>query len=246
MLEIYPGYRMPTLYNVFIFCGGKCGGSTLAHTLKQNGYSVCHLHSFTQKGLMNSDIDINNVYETIQQSCNTFEKVYFIDSYRTPIERKISGFFQNITLHTPTYKSLSVTELINIFNTNYLVTSENYHPMNKLLDYFKLPRIVSFDFSRNYTMIEDGNKVFVKLLFNDINNWGSRLTDIFNKKIAIIPINITKNRSNMGKIYVKFLEKYRVPLDFLDKIILDTEFTIYNSIEDQMLYLEKWVQKGTV
>jgi len=95
-------------------------------------------------------------------------------------------------------------------------------------------------------MIKDGNKVFVKLLFNDINNWGSRLTDIFNKKIAIIPINITKNRSNMGKIYVKFLEKYRVPLDYLDKIILDTEFTIYNSIEDQMLYLEKWVQKGTI
>ena len=222
---------MPALYNVFIFCGGKCGGVTLSRTMEQSGYRVCHLHKFNGKGRYKSNIDITNVYDIIEQSCKTFKKVYFIDAYRTPIERKISSFFQNIQVRCPNYDSLSVSELITKFNTRFLEKLDNYHPMNMLLAYYKLPAITSFDFSKQYNVIKHGNKVFVKLLFKDINNWGARLSDILNKPI--------------GTIYSKFLRRYKVPASYLNVILSDPTFKIYNSAQDQAEYHDKWTLKST-
>ena len=44
-------------YNVFVFCGGKCGGTTLSQTFNKNGYETTHLHSFQSKGMFNSSIN---------------------------------------------------------------------------------------------------------------------------------------------------------------------------------------------
>jgi hypothetical protein len=38
------------MYDVFILCGGKCGGTTLANTFNFYNYKVAHLHSFTCVG----------------------------------------------------------------------------------------------------------------------------------------------------------------------------------------------------
>jgi hypothetical protein len=102
------------MFNVFVFCGGKCGGCTITLTLLNNGYHVTHLHSFTNKGLIHSEININEVPKTIEDSCKKYEDVFIIDSYRMPIERKISSFFQNIKLDIPNYSHLTVEELITI------------------------------------------------------------------------------------------------------------------------------------
>ena len=127
-------------YNVFIYCGGKCGGTTLARTFSKNGYKTCHLHSSKCKGNFKSDINLENddIYNIINNSCKT-EKVYIIDSYRLPIERKISSFFQNIQKHIPNYNNLLIEEIIKIFNEKFLVKLENYHSINEILSHYKLP-----------------------------------------------------------------------------------------------------------
>lgn len=235
---------MIPLFNVFIFCGGKCGGVTLSRTMEKSGYRVCHLHNFNSKGLYTSNIDMTKIYDIIDKSCKTFEKVYFIDAYRTPIERKISSFFQNISAHVPHYKSLPMTDLISIFNTRFLAKLDNYHPMNMLLDYYKLPAITTFDFSKQYNVIEHGNKVIVKLLFKDINNWGARLSGICNKPIQVMSENLTKNKP-IGKFYSDFLRLYTVPASYLKIILSEPEFKIYNSEQDQTDYRIKWTLKST-
>jgi len=232
------------MYNVFIFCGGKCGGVTLSRTMEQSGYSVCHLHNFNGKGRYKSNININKIYDIIERSCKTYEKVYFIDAYRTPIERKISSFFQNISVLAPNYDALTVGELITIFNNRFLAKLDNYHPMNMLLAYYNLPGITSFDFSKQYNVIEHGNKVFVKLLFKDINNWGARLSGIFKKQIHVVSENLTKNKP-IGLIYTKFLRRYKVPASYLNAVLSDPTFKIYNSAQDQADYLNKWTLQST-
>ena len=79
-------------FDVFICCGGKCGGTTLAYTFHQNGYKTTHLHSSRHLGNFKSTIDVNHTFDIINASKQK-GPIYIIDSYRTPIERKISCFF---------------------------------------------------------------------------------------------------------------------------------------------------------
>jgi len=44
------------MYNIFVLCGGKCGGSTLASTFLKNNYSVIHLHTLKIMGLFNENL----------------------------------------------------------------------------------------------------------------------------------------------------------------------------------------------
>ena len=98
--------------DVLIMCGGKCGSSTLYISLKTAGYKCLKIHS-TQDYIQQFGSD--NLYKTINLS-SAKKKLFIIDSYRTPIERKISPFFQNIHINIPNYKSLSMQQLIHIFN----------------------------------------------------------------------------------------------------------------------------------
>ena len=79
-------------FDIFICCGGKCGGTTLAYTFHQNGYKTTHLHSSKHLGNFKSNIDVNHTFDIINASKQQ-GPIYIIDSYRTPIERKISCFF---------------------------------------------------------------------------------------------------------------------------------------------------------
>ena len=71
-----------------VLCGGKCGSTTLYNTLKNN-YKTIKVHNkldfinqYKYDGLINS-IKLSSKNKTL----------YIIDSYRAPIERKISSFF---------------------------------------------------------------------------------------------------------------------------------------------------------
>jgi len=232
------------MFNVFVFCGGKCGGSTITLTLLTNGYNVTHLHSFTIKGLIHSEINTNAVPKTIENSCKKYEEVFIIDSYRTPIERKISSFFQNIELDIPNYNYLTVEELIIIFNNKYFFLLENYHPINEVLEYYNIPLFDKFDFKKGYNIFKNDNKIFIKLLFKNINKWEEQLSEIFQKKIIIQNENLTINK-NINNLYEEFKKKYKVPKNYLlNELINDSEFKIYNSEKEQKEYIELWMKKS--
>jgi hypothetical protein len=100
-------------YDIFVYCGGKCGSSTLYNTFINNGFSSIHVHSnyyyyyyyyyYTFCTLNNDD----SIFDVIDDSCKSKE-IYLFDSYRNPIERKISSFFQNLSIHVVNYRELSV------------------------------------------------------------------------------------------------------------------------------------------
>lgn len=98
---------------ILIFCGGKCGGTTLSKTLDLNGYNILHKHGFNCYGLYRNkfrnefEMNYNNNFEDYIK--NFKDDLIIIVSYRTPIERKISSFFQNISVNCPNYKSMEIS-----------------------------------------------------------------------------------------------------------------------------------------
>jgi hypothetical protein len=101
------------VYDIFVYCTPKCGGSTLAKTFCYNGYKTIHVHDKETRGFF---IDTNikhiqplkydNIFRTISNS-SFKNQVYIIDSYRTPIERKISYYFQHLQRLIPNFQQLS-------------------------------------------------------------------------------------------------------------------------------------------
>jgi len=231
------------LYNVFVLCGGKCGGTTLATTFARNNFSVTHLHSLTTKGMFFSEIDANNTIEVLEKSCEKYENVYIIDVYRTPIERKISSFFQNISSHLSCYDKLCISEIISFFNDRLLSEIENYHPIDEILNQYNIPLFNNFDFEKKYNIVKKDNKIFIKLLFKDIDEWSNILSTIFNKNIVIHNNNLTKYKP-IYNLYKQFNENYRVPQGYInDYIINDNAFKIYNTKEEQIKYINVWSKK---
>ena len=231
-------------YDIFVMCGGKCGGSTLAYTFHRNNFKTTHVHGLKNTGAFQSDIDLELGLFNIIDNSSKNKKIYIIDSYRTPIERKISSFFHNIKLHCPKYTNIKIDELINLFNDKFLYELEEYHSINEILKYYNIPVFDKFDFDNKYNIIEKDNIIFIKIRFNDINDWNKILSNIFNKDIIIYPDNLTENK-DIYTLYNKFKSLYKVPKTYVDHIKNnDKEFMIYNSDIEKHKYIEYWSENS--
>ena len=229
----------------FILCGGKCGGSTLRNSINVN-INCAHFHGNNVIGLKNvyKDLpyDINNkfinVYDMIKYNKDYHNKLFVIDCYRNPIERSISAFFQNITIHVPNYENINVKKLIDIFN-NKFIKSENYHPINEMMFNFGIRNFDSFNFNKKYNIKNIDNIYFIKIRFLDINEWSKILSDVLNRKIIIKNENLT-NDKKINSLYKMFKKEYKVPKKILNEFMNDNEFNIYNTKEEKDDYYKFW------
>jgi len=191
-------------------------------------------------------LDFSNIsfFELLNNSCNHKKQVYIIDCYRTPIERKISSFFHNISIHLPNYKNLTLVEIMNNFNNKFLYHLEEIHSVNEVMNNYDIPLIKEFDFDKRYRIVKKDNKVFIKLLFKDIKKWDIILSEIFGKRIKMHDANLTETKE-INKLYKEFKEMYRVPKDYLIHLLLkDKEFLIYNKKEEIEEYINNWLAKS--
>ena len=227
-------------FSCLIYCGGKCGSMTLLNTLNKSGEYCLHFHS---------DGDFIQRYPHVVEKTNcrdvlsfikyqTEKNVYIIDSYRDPIERKISSFFNNIHVHIGYfYQNVHVDILIYFFNRLVQRDIENYHPLDGILPNFQ------FDFTKKYFLKKEGNLTYVKLRFKDISSWGEILSEIFQKEIKIESSNVSENKEYFA-LYQKFRKRYKVPFQELKKMMEDEIFKRYNTEIEQEEYFNKWKLKS--
>ncbi len=228
------------MFDTYIFCGGKSGSTTLTKTFINHGYKAIQIHSEDYYNKFIKKKYKLPLYTLIDLSKKN-KRIAVIDVYRLPIERKISSFFQNI--HTiPNYKTKSIQQLIDIFNSDHLYRIENYHSINEIMDHYHVPHFDSFDFKNRFVMKYSNNILFIKLHFNDIHQWNYILSKITNKPIVISPENIS-NQKEYNTIYKQFKEQYTLPTNYLSIIENDKEFKIYNTPQEQLDYLSKWNKK---
>jgi hypothetical protein len=230
---------MAKIYDVFILCGGKCGSTSLSSSFNKFGYKTLKVHG---KLDYINQFHEDKLYETIDLSCSK-KPVIIIDVYRTPIERKISSFFQNINSYVPDWKSKSTEQLVTEFNNNYLYKLEEYHSINEAFENYNIPNFTEFNFQKCFNLLKKDNKFFIKLLYKDISKWQHILRLIFNKNFTITKNNLS-NKKDYYTSYQHFLLKYKVPKKYLELLTKDKEFAIYNSLEDQVSYFEYWNLKS--
>lgn len=228
------------MYDTIIYCGGKSGSTTLAVTFQHHGYKVLHIHNEEYYNKYNHKHENIPLFNLVDQ-CRSKQRIAVIDVYRLPIERKISSFFYNLKQHVPDYKNKTIEELIELFNSNWLYSLEEYESINEIMDHYNVPRFTYFNFVNRYNIKIQKNMIFIKLHFNDVKQWDKILSKITNRKIMIQKSNLSENKE-YHQIYSEFKKQYKLPKEYLKVIENNRDFKIYNSPLEQIEYINKWKQ----
>ena len=243
-------YKKLNCLDIIVYCGGKCGSSTLHTTFKKNGLNSYKIHDNNYfKYLCNlfKKDTTKTIFDVIDFNVKQNKIIYIIDVYRTPIERKVSAFFQNFEHLLGNNKltdDKSIDDIISLFNEKMLYELEEYHSINEVMQHYGLAKFTEFDFKNKYNIFKNDNMIFIKLRFNDISEWSNILSTIFDKNITLYNDNLTSNKQ-INKLYNEFKQMYTVPQSYIhDCLINDEAFKIYNTKEEQDKYISKWLKKS--
>jgi hypothetical protein len=229
----------------FIYTPPKVGSTTLVSSLRISlgkTSNVIHIHDDIMLNVLTgvNGISVNDIINYLAQQG---KEVYVIDVYRTPIERKISEFFEKISsLHfnnsEENIRNYNIERLINRFNKlfPYLACGDHY------FEKYNINEPIEFDFKKKYTIQEINNIKFIKLRLCDSGEWDRIFTQILNIEIVMINDYQTDNKS-IGELYKRFKEYYRLPSNFFDLIKNCKYFNFYYSEEERNNYLNNWSNK---
>ena len=174
---------------IFIYTPPKVGSTTLVTSLRISlgmSYNILHIHDDI---MLNVLTGINNVTVNDIIKCLSFygKNIWVIDVYRTPIEKKMSEFFDKIAPYhfnnsEENIKNYNIKRISNRFNNLFphLALGDHY------IDKYGLIEPIKFDFEKKYTLQNENNINYIKLRLCDSKNWSSMLSEVFEKEIYII------------------------------------------------------------
>lgn len=189
-----------------------------------------------------NNVSVNEIINYISQKGNN---VYVIDVYRTPIERKMSEFFEKISPYhfnntEENINKYSIKRISNRFNKLFphLAIGEHY------FDKFNIENPIPFDFEKKYTIQKINNIKYIKLRLHDSKIWGNILSQIFQKEVVLIQDYQTTDKC-IGEIYNKFKKEYEIPFNYYYLIKECKYFNFYFSEEERNQYLKIWEKRIT-
>jgi len=189
--------------------------------------------------------NINNitVNEVINYNAFIGKKVYVIDVYRNPIERKISEYFELLTsYHFNTSDNnignYKIELLIKRFNSLFPFLGNSDY----FFDKYDIDIPEQFDFEKKYLLVEKNNVKYIKLRLCDSHEWGKILTTILNIDIVIVKDYQTENKA-IGEVYKRFNAQYQIPYNLLETVLQCKYFNYYNSEIEKQNYSNNWNSK---
>jgi hypothetical protein len=239
--------KFPHNILIFIYSGPKVGSTSLVSSLRIFGpdkFSVIHIHDEEMLKIL-SNINGITVNEIILYNKHIGKKVYVIDVYRSPIERKISAFFEKIG----SYHFNNTDENINKYNIQKVITR-----FNKILPYLangdhfidkyniNIPK--NFDYINKYLLVQENGIEYIKLRLKDSAIWGNILTNILGYKIGIVK-DYDSNNKPIKDLYVNFKSIYKIPKNLLNNIMSCKYINYYYSPSELNEYYLQWINKST-
>jgi hypothetical protein len=229
---------------IFIYTPPKVGSTTLVSSLRISlgkSYNVIHIHNEVMLSVL-TGVNNVNINEIIQYLANIGKQVYVIDVYRTPIESKISSFFEKIS----PYHFNNTEENINKYSLQRVVDRFNklFPHLQKSDHYFDkyIPIPPPFDFSKKYTIQEFRKVKYIKLRLCDSQLWSGILSTIFNTDIVLITDYKTEDKT-ISELYNNFKRDYKLPVNYFDDIKNCKYFNFYYNEEERKDYLNSWKLK---
>ena len=230
---------------IFIYTPPKVGSTTLVTSLRVSlgkTYNVIHIHDEVMLSVLTgiSNVKINDIISCL---ANNGKKVYVIDVYRTPIERKMSEFFEKISPYhfnnsDENISKYSIKRISNRFNKLFPHLENGDHYMDK----YNIDNIVPFDFDKKYTIQQQNGISYIKLRLCDSHLWGDIISSILQTDIIIITDYKTESKG-IGEIYAKFKREYKIPINFFEDIKECKYFNFYYNADERRNYLSIWNNK---
>ena len=230
---------------IFIYTPPKVGSTTLVTSLRVSlgkSYNIMHIHDEIMLSVLTgiNNIKINDIILFLS---NKGSNVYAIDVYRTPIERKMSEYFEKISPYhfnnsEENLKSYSMKRIIDRFNKLFPHIENGDH----YFECYNIEEPIPFDFEKKYTIQEINNIKYIKLRLCDSNNWGLILSNIFRNDIVIINDYKTEDKG-IGDLYKRFKIEYKLPANYLEIVKNCKYFNFYYNDLERNKYIQCWSQK---
>jgi hypothetical protein len=240
--------KFPTNKLVFVYSGPKVGSTSIVSSLRIFGtdkISVIHIHDEEMLRILGkiSGITIN---EIILYNKHIGRNVYVIDVYRSPVERKMSAYFEKIGVYHFNNKdeivnTYSVDKVINRFNHIFPHIANGDH----FIDKYGITIPQQFDHSKKYLLVQEHGINYVKLRLKDSVFWGSILTTIFGSNIKPIKDYESANKP-IKDLYAQFKLHYKIPKNLLDELTKCRYFNYYYSEQEREEYINEWLNKSTI
>jgi hypothetical protein len=233
---------------IFIYSHPKVGSTSLVTSIRMFAshiYNVIHIHDEEMlKKLSNiTNVTIN---EIILYNKHIGKDVFVIDVYRSPIERKISTFFEKIdTYHfnnsCKSINNYNLDKIINRFNKIYPFIGNGDH----FIDTYNIDIPSTFDISNKYILLEQNGINYIKLRLKDSDLWSDILTNILKINVKIVK-DYETSKKTINETYVRFKEKYKIPINYLEELDNCSYFNYYYSEKEKEEYFSKWSNKVDV
>ena len=232
---------------VFVYSCPKVGSTSIVSSLRMFGLDkidIIHIHN---EDMMRVLSHINNITinEVILFNKHLGRNVYVINIYRSPIERKISTFFEKIG----SYHFNASDEIINTYDVNKIIKRFNdIFPYIGLGDHFidkygiNIP--ANFDHNRHHLLVVNNDIVYISLRLKDSDMWGQILSTIFGFKICIVKDYESSNKP-IKELYNLFKLNYKIPTNLLDDCMKCKYFNYYYSDQERQSYYNQWLTKST-
>ena len=233
---------------LFVYSSPKVGSTSIVSSLRIFGIkkiNTIHIHDEEMlKVLINiKDITIN---ELILYNKYLGKDVYVINVYRSPIERKISEFFEKIGSYhfnneDNNMNNYNVIKVINRFNNIFPWIGIGDHFIDKYN--IKIPE--TFDYTNKCTLVNENGIKYITLRLKDSNEWGNILTKILGFTIHIIKDYETSNKP-IKDLYKLFKSSYKIPINLLNEQINDKYLKYYYSEKEIKNYYNEWLINSTL
>ena len=208
---------------IFIYCPPKVGSTTLVSSFRMTMNklaNVIHVHNEVMLEVLTGIKNIK-VVELIEYISTKVEKMYVIDIYRTPIERKMSEYFDKLSFHfnntEDSIKQFSIDRIIDRFNKIYpFLEYDDYYSNTYNIDTSN-----GFNFEDKYMIHQNNNITYLKLRLMDSKEWSKILSKVFCREIIIIEDYLTKDKV-LGPKYKEFKTNYLLPCNFYTDLCKDS------------------------
>ena len=233
---------------IFVYCPPKVGSTTLVSTLRFWGskiYKVVHVHDEMVIKVLCKRKDVS-ILDMIQYNKSVGKKVWVIDIFRSPIEMKMSVFFENLChVHFNAKeedvrnKPMIVLKQRFDFIFEHIGNEDYYRDIYPLHDEDDIP----WGGDKGYIQIEKDGVQYIKLRLQDAEKWGSILSPLLKIEIQTIKDNETVHSSGLGDLYNRFKSEYKIPLNLLERIESHTLLLRYMTVKERQQYINEWKGK---
>lgn len=230
---------------IFVYSKPKVGSTSLVTSLRifaSNVFNIVHIHDDEMLKVLGNIHDIT-VNEIILYNKIIGKQVYVIDVYRSPIERKISTFFEKMntyhyTVEIEQLEKYKIEHIIERFNKifPYIGNGDNF------LDLYDIEPPLLFPYDKKYISIKENDINYIKLRLKDSHLWETILQDELKIKIKIIRDYETVSKP-INTIYAKFKKYYKIPINHLEYIKNCSYLNYYYSPDEKIQYLNDWYNK---